>query len=458
MAPPNSMILDLPTELLLQLPAYLHNIEDFKNASSTCTRLRNIFADTLPKTILRLAADSAPTFFSPHPHFLVLAVARQVATWAVAVEAERRSRIKRLVDAIRGGMHGILTLALRNDVEGVGLRMEEIRELYEARFSIINPLDRTIDAMIGHAWYAQPDFWDGGAEDAFTLYADVSSATFQFLIYGELFGPTMHSFLQLSAHRKPGLDIDARIEFIKYCIPDWISTPQKAAQREDGFEVLPLGPYAEQADISSGTDELSGNQTALAHLVGGAMFGGMLWKRVWRRVLIAAGAEANKDGRWPQAWIDKLQQIEFRNPLEHLNDEEESSDVEADNDEGEDGKVSVEARATESDVYGAADGVQHDELPEDWRFALFWKALTQTSGLQTMGMVAQFQGRGENQGAIMKPEWKAHILRLRDQALALEDGDEPGLKQFGRSKLNISEAPDLGSELYWCCSGMWGGL
>ncbi|KAJ4346656.1 uncharacterized protein N0V89_010587 [Didymosphaeria variabile] len=497
MAPPN--LLDLPNELLLQLPSYMNNIEDFMNASSTCKRLRNLFTNTLPKTILRLASRSAPTFFSPHPHFLVLAVARQIAAWAVASQAERETRVALLVEAFRGGMKGVLSLALSDDVEGVGLTMEDIRKMYELRFNIINPLNTTIDAMIGSEWYQQPAFWNGGAEDAFTLYTDVSSATFQFLIYGELFGGTTSSFLLPSSNRKPALNIDTRIEFIKYCIPDWSCGPNNG--RNDGFELLSVGPYAEGAEDSPYGDKLEGNQTALAHLVGGAMFRGTLWKRAWRRVLIAAGMEENEDGKWPEAWIQRMQRTEFRKEMkivvsdgeeiavkdsntnnetdvtaadgkgeastgeeseadqveedEAEDEENEESDEEEDeyddNDEDEDdGDDENESSEDEANVYGH---------PNNWRFFLFWTALTQVGGLQTMEMVAQFKGREENRDAVMRTEWKAQILRLRDQVLALKDEDEPGFKELGKNrKLKVSEAPHLGAELYWCCAGMWNGF
>ncbi|KAL5386533.1 hypothetical protein PMIN04_009191 [Paraphaeosphaeria minitans] len=506
-------LLDLPDELLLQLPVYMHNFEDFKNASSTCRHLHNVFADTLPKTILRLASGSAPTFFSPHPYFLVLAVARQIATWAVANDAEREFRVERLVEAFRGGIKGLLSLALQDNVEGVGLAMEDVRKMYEARFSIINPLNTTMDAMIGDEWYRQPDFWSGGAEDAFTLYADVSSATFQFLTYGELFGSTMASYLQPGDKRKPGLGIETRIEYIKYCIPDWACGPNSS--RHDGFEVLPVGPYAEGAKDDPNAEKVDGNQTALVHLVGGAMFEGTLWKRAWRRVLIAAGAEENEDGKWPKTWIERIQRTEFRKqrttvarkvtnvadgddeagddatgatvgdaqgqtvPEEEPEEdqvepvqEEENDQDDNDNAEGEDEADKVddegeddgdESSEDEQDwVYSSGpdpEPVNADRSIDDWRFSLFWNALTQVGGLQTMGMVAQFKGREGNRDAAMKPEWKAHILRLRDQVLALKDEDEPGFKNFGkRRKLKVSEAPNLGAELYWCCAGMWMGF
>lgn len=477
-------LLDLPDELLLQLPMYMYNIEDFKNASSACRRLRAVFADTLPKTILRLASSSAPTFFSPHPDFLVLAVARQIATWALASDAEREARAERLVEAFREGTKGILALSLQDDVEGVGLTMDDIRRMYEARFNIINPLNKRIDAMIGNDWYDQPDFWYGGVEDAFTLYADVPSAIFQLLTYGEMFGSTMASYLQPCDKRKPGLGIETRIEFVKYCIPDSICGGN--SNRHDGFQVLPVGPYAEGG-------KADGNQTALAHLVGGAMFDGILWRRAWRRVLIAAGTEENEDGTWPQSWIERIQKIRFRQQkkvdengqAEQADEEEDDDEVGADNvvdepmtedDESDGGGPNAENTADPEDDSSEEDhdwldqnwvysSVSDTEAPNedgpttDWRFSLFWNALTEAGGLQTMEMVAQFKGREENRDATMKPEWKAHILQLRDQVLALKDDDEPGFKRFGkRRKLRIPEAPNLAAELYWCCAGVWMGL
>ncbi|KAJ4296334.1 hypothetical protein N0V90_006379 [Kalmusia sp. IMI 367209] len=454
-------ILDLPNELLMQLPAHLSNIEDFQNVSSSCRRLRTVFGDTLPKTILRLASQSAPTFFSPHPDFLALAVAPQLAAWVVAIEAEREKRTDELIQAFRSGAAGILTLALRDDVEGVGLSMVDVRRMHEARFSVINPLNATIDAMIGNEWYAQPDFWNGGADDAFTLNSDVDGATMQLLLYGELFGPTMESYL-CPNEKLPKLDVDERIEFVKYCVPDW---DMQAAT----WPILPVGPYAEGVE-----GHLNGNQTALAHLVGGAMFQGTLWKRAWRRVLIAAGALENTDGVWPGTWRKKIQDLECKRE-EQL---EESDPASADEEEEEEGEEEVEEQEEEEEEQeeesedsgaggeeepvndsGAGSGSDLDELPEDWRFTLFWHALTQVGGLQGMEMVAQFKGREEGRDVVMKPEWKARIVQLRDQVLALEDEDEPRCKTFGRrQKLKVSYAPDLGAEAYWCCAGLWGGL
>jgi hypothetical protein len=508
MAPPT--LLDLPDELLLQLPEHMCNVEDFMNASSSCTRLRNTFANTLPKTLLHLASQSAPTFFSPHPDFLVLSVARQLGTWAVALDAEKETRSERLVQAFRGGMPGILELALDDDVEGVGLSMTNVRRMYEARFRVINPLNQTINAMIGSEWYAQPDFWDGGADDAFTLDADVDGATMQLLIYGELFGPTMEAFLR-PADKLHALGAVERIEFVKYCIPDWVCRPTH--DRTDGFDVLPVGPFKKYEEgIEDRSAACEGNQTALAHLLGGAMFQGALWKRAWRRVLIAAGVLENEDGAWPEAWQEKIRKLECQREDDseepevtsnvgygvsseevetgvdgvtgngitnngRANEEEdrgERADAESiavswqevvdEKDESEEDEEDENDQNDQGDQAESNDNwdttrLPPDEKSEDWRFTLFWNTLTKVGGLQTMEMVAQFKGREKGREVIMKPEWKATIVQIRDQVLALKDEDMPTSTKYGRRrKLEVSHAPDFGAELYWCCVGLWCGL
>lgn len=489
MSPP--MLLDLPDELLLQLPTHLRNIEDFKNVASSCRRLRTVLADTLPKTILQLAASSAPTFFKPHPSFLVLSVARRLAHWTTAIDSEREVRIARLVHAFRDGVNGILEFALRSDVEGVGITMYDIRRMHLARFSVINPLDQTVDAMIGKAWYGQHNFWNGGAEDAYTLDAEADEATMQLLIYAELFGPTMEQFLLPAKSRSPGLGPDVRIEFVKYCIPDWIC-PKR---RSDGFKTDRVGPYAGE------TNYLRGYQLALTHMIGGAMFTGVLWKRAWRRVLIEAGAEENEDGRWPEEWIKVLQRIQWRKERrrEEEDEEEEEGFVNGEDNSGnngeehipeeheddennseEEGEEDEEDENEDDDDDDDNDDTNNNEPPQDtsppfvpptdyddgtsiidpallppWRFTLFFNALTTASPLSTFSLIAQFKGREEGRSLTISPEQKAQILSLRDKVLALGEEDKPGFKNYGRRWHRISEAPHLAAETYWCCAGMW---
>lgn len=56
-------LLDLPIDLLILLPQFLHSIEDFTNASLSCQALRGPFLQASPSTVLRLAVAPSRAFF-----------------------------------------------------------------------------------------------------------------------------------------------------------------------------------------------------------------------------------------------------------------------------------------------------------------------------------------------------------------------------------------------------------
>ncbi|KAL0572419.1 hypothetical protein V5O48_009537 [Marasmius crinis-equi] len=261
-------LIDLPAELLSSLPLYIRNIEDFTEFSSTCRAIYNAFSITHPNTILRLAAASAPTFFHPHPYFLVMATARQVSDWARG-NPDRTEKL-----------HCLLELCL----SVAGLKLEDIRRLHLARFSIINPLSDAIDKMAGEQWYATPNFWNGGVSEAYTIDADADRAAFQIIIYGELFGSSMNAFLDGEPPEK-AFDLQVRLDYIKYCIPDWI-----CEGGYEGLEVLDVGPYA------PGHSYAGGDQVALDHILGCAR-----WKRLWAPVHGPEFAEEWKQRLWKEA-------------------------------------------------------------------------------------------------------------------------------------------------------------
>ncbi|RAL07793.1 uncharacterized protein BO97DRAFT_233133 [Aspergillus homomorphus CBS 101889] len=256
-------IYTLPNEIIALLPAYLNNIETFTNASSACRLFRDNFATASPKTILQLAAASAPTFFSPHPHFLVAATARQASAWVLQDPA---TRTPLLHQALRGGIPGLYEFCL----EHAGLTLAEIRRLHLARFDILNPLSDRIDKMAGRQWYQTEHFWDGGVSEPWTIQTEADRATFQIVIYGELFGPDMDAFLAAGRRTpdKPVHSIETRLEFIKYCVPDAMCLKgyRGFAQPENS------GPYANLEDPWA----LPGDQVALQHILSCRR-----WRRMW---------------------------------------------------------------------------------------------------------------------------------------------------------------------------------
>ncbi|THC95058.1 hypothetical protein EYZ11_005453 [Aspergillus tanneri] len=282
-------LVTLPNEILCLLPLYIDNIESFTNAASSCRRLRDTFYTAHPNTILRLAVASAPTFFSPHPHFLIAATVRQASNWALG----DASRTKELRRALQGGINSLLDFSIQYS----GLSLPQIRSMHQSRFSILNPLSDLIDKMAGSQWYATPEFWNGGVSEPYTLDTEASRATFQIVIYGELFGPSMLAFLEPERADLPFFDVHTRLDYFTYCVPDWV------CKSYPGFEVLPTGPYA--LDVEPPRE---GDQVALHYILRCGR-----WRRLWTasilEIMTFLGEEqTNKDSNMEneESWREKM--------------------------------------------------------------------------------------------------------------------------------------------------------
>ncbi|KAK5173300.1 uncharacterized protein LTR77_001981 [Saxophila tyrrhenica] len=233
-------LLDLPVDILTLLPKYLANIEDYLNVSSTCRHLRECMSKASPNTILHLAAAQRNVFFRPAPHLLVCATAAQLGQWARKSDKNEAA----LQEALLEGIYGMLDLSLKH----CGLTMQRIRELHLMRFSIVNPVTDIIDKCVGVQWYSIPDFWYGGASDAYTISADPSVSLFHLAIYGELFAPDFDSILNKDTTARR-LGVDTRLEYIKYCVPDWHT------------DVIDYGEYESyDAAIAAGCDPRRANK------------------------------------------------------------------------------------------------------------------------------------------------------------------------------------------------------
>jgi hypothetical protein len=203
-------LLSLPDEILRSLPFYIDNIETFTNAASSCRRLHDSFesfAKVHPKAILHLADASAPTFFSPHPLYLIAATARQVSRWALG-NRENTDQLRRI---FREGINSLYDFCLRNP--NIFLTMEDIRRLNQARFSIINPLADRIVGMAGAEWHK----YHSASAD---LERELDVAAFQIIIYGELFASSMQAFLESEKKLLPSFDVETRLDYFRYCIHD----------------------------------------------------------------------------------------------------------------------------------------------------------------------------------------------------------------------------------------------
>lgn len=309
-------LVDLPTELLLVFPQHLHNIEDFVNLSSSCRTFHNVLTGTSPNTILHLAAASARVFFRPSPHFLVAATARQISHWALL----STKNYDDLREAFHGGMDSLLQLC----VSKAGLTMDDIRRLHSSRFSIINPISDMIDRCAGKQWYDVPDFWNGGRSDANTIMVEPERSLFQIIIYGELFSSTMDAVVTPDAPTSR-FDLDMRLDFIKYCIPDymcWLGY-DGGPDNNRAMEVLPVGPYTpcKRIDVMAPAevDELTElerfNLATIDHAKGitadqvglNHILTCRTWREAWEEVRFSIGL--NFDEKWRQKlWHAAVQQ------------------------------------------------------------------------------------------------------------------------------------------------------
>jgi len=298
-----SSLLSLPRDILILLPDYIHNIEDYTNFSSTCTVLRDCMATATPSNILRLAVAQSSTFFRPSPHFLVTATARELGHWARESSANEAVLATRLED----GIDGLLDLALQH----CGLTMERIRELHLQRFSIINPVTDLIDKCVGSQWYKTPNFWEGGVSDAYTISSDPSASVFHLALYGELFAPDFDAFLDPVKQSARKLSVDTRLEFIKYCIPDWATSECQESARgvhaADGQidsrrAVKQTGPYAEDAELVR--DQ---NNIALVWTIQSSR-----WKPHWRDMRDKAGITDFQSDFTDDWWYDPDDEQDWR--------------------------------------------------------------------------------------------------------------------------------------------------
>lgn len=296
-------LLSLPRDILILLPDYIHNIEDYTNFSSTCKALRNCMGTASSHTILLLAAVQSTTFFRPSPHFLVTATARELGNWARESAANETELANRLED----GIDGLLDLALKH----CGLNMERIRQLHLQRFSIINPVTDLIDKCVGSQWYTTPNFWSGGVDDAYTIDANPPAALFHLALYGELFGCDFEAFLDPAGRSARRLSVDTRFEFIKYCVPDYASYDcQESAhgvrmpdgQIDPRRAVKQTGPYAEDAEPCR--DQ---NNIALVWLIQSSR-----WKPHWREMRAKAGITDFQTAFADYWWYDPDDEQDWR--------------------------------------------------------------------------------------------------------------------------------------------------
>ena len=242
-------------------------------------------------TILRLAAAQSTTYFRPSPFFLAAATGRELGNWARQSDANERE----LAHKMENGVDALLDLAL----DRCGLTMGRIRELYLMRFSIINPVTDIIDKCVGDQWYQTENFWDGGVSDAYTIDSEPHKTIFHLAIYGELFGPDFEAVLNQDTTSRQ-LNLQTRLEYIKYCIPDFATTcmgfnyDKEADWPDPRRQIKITGPYT--TDNTGRPRYHKNHNVALTWVLFSSR-----WRPHWDRMRVKAGEdfeEGFKDDWW----------------------------------------------------------------------------------------------------------------------------------------------------------------
>ncbi|KAI5867484.1 hypothetical protein GGS23DRAFT_548567 [Durotheca rogersii] len=450
--PPSLLV--LPHDILLSLPSYLGDIEDLVNLSSTCRALHACVERILPNTLLRLAVRSR-ALFQPWPYLLVCATARELGSWARASDANEAELASGLY---RRGIHHLLGLALRH----CGLTLARIRRLHRLRYTLISPVVDLVDRCVGYQWGSNPDFWDSGIDDAYAILADASDTFFQLAIYGELFGPEfdllLPSSVSLTEPRSPPakkLRVDTRLEFVKYCVPDFatqcydsasnITLPDGTLDPRRAVINYPDGPYPQDQPPDKN------NNLALAWLLKSKR-----WRPVWRRAREVAGAAPDfvspttplrlrlGTGDWRQNLLEMVMQCQGLDGLgmAFLGKDAAEAEYEGEEDEGngDDGDNEEEEDNDDDDDEGEDND---DEINDNQN---------EGQGLEVHEQHRPFAPTWTSVGREMEAEvdsWKPQIREWRDRIALLEQ--EPPTTRVGL--WNTHDYPDLFMDLCICSSG-----
>lgn len=122
---------------------------------------------------------------------------------------------------------------------------------------------------------------------------------FHLIIYGELFAPDLDAFLEGDAQKRR-LTVDTRLEFIKYCVPDFACHLKGRAESSDPRRaVKSTGPYALWSLDGSYEVFPKNNNLALTWVIRSAR-----WRPHWRAVRDKAGPDFQADfvDEW---WADE---------------------------------------------------------------------------------------------------------------------------------------------------------
>ena len=181
---------------LTLLPSYLPDIHTLHSLLLTSQSTRRItLASLTPYSLFKILAGSRIYAGVSQDWYLLSLISPGFASW-LARSSTRRKAYKRACPHLP---QGFLDLALSypeltNGVTGPArLTLDVMRKTTE-RKELVNAVSDLVDRCVGIQWESTPRFWDE-VEDAATLEAEPEMAVWQMLVYGEMFGQGLSTWL-----------------------------------------------------------------------------------------------------------------------------------------------------------------------------------------------------------------------------------------------------------------------
>lgn len=184
----------LSTVLSLSLPR-IPNIQTLNSLLLTSHQIRSTILDNLTPHALFMITRRSRVYSddkASESWYLLSLIAGAYAPWLALSSINRRA----FKDACPALPDSLLDIAADHPVlvNRSSFSLEVLQKTV-SRKEIVVGLSDLVDRCVGAQWHAIPDFWDGGAEDAATLEAEVDGAIWQMLVYGELFGSGLGGWL-----------------------------------------------------------------------------------------------------------------------------------------------------------------------------------------------------------------------------------------------------------------------
>ncbi|TGO44228.1 hypothetical protein BCON_0568g00060 [Botryotinia convoluta] len=198
-------------DLLLLLPHYLDNIEDFIHLSSSCKTLHDIYTEHPPLAglLFELAAASSLEISGPKPHFLIAGVACQIVEWAIQTP---ENRIEFHESFRTEGTFGLFELCKKRGK----LTLDEIRDLVDRK--------STLRSLVSIHWQRMNRIVNS-EHIAMLPYLQIA-------MFGGLFAASVRSFCEPGVTNP--LHINIRLDWWVKCLPD--------LSRNDSWDIINAQP------------------------------------------------------------------------------------------------------------------------------------------------------------------------------------------------------------------------